>query len=340
MSEENNILNKEEAKKILQRYLGSSAWLAGNFVFLDRNRTNPTDISEMWKSEQIKLEELRRYLGVKEIEGRYDQDNHLGQLSTYAWLKIGYPNGGGFSPIFDAISRVKEKYPAEEERLESISRRLAFLCFLKREMEYMNKRYDYEEIPIIFEFYSNKLEVFTTLLVDLLLILGIFLYDQPGHSFRPDRKPERFADVLDCFEPLEKAGHSFFNSLNVMLELSAAVSTRHNYVHDIGPKVSLTNDGGAIEFEIPKDHRIGEFQRYMQDMPRFFGFSLPTGEITEFRDPRFPAFEYSLRRGRKGTFDYDGSTVGYKSSVPQYVDMLERLLAIICQAVFATVLSS
>ena len=338
MSERENTLGKDDALEILQRYLGSSSWLAGNFTFLDRYRANPLNRKKWRETEEISKEELRRYLGVKRLEARYDLDNHLGQLSIYAWLRPGHPTGGGFSPIFNAIELAQEKFSLERERLDSISRRIAYLCFLKREMEYMNKRYDYEEIPLIFEFYSTKVEVYTTMLVDLLLILGQLWFDQPDVELKPDKSPQRFEEILDCYSHLEKGGYSFFNSLNIMLELSAAVSARHNYVHDIGPRIELTNQGGIIEYPIPKEHRFGEFQRYIEDMPRFFRLQLPAGKTTDFQDPRFPNFQYKLKRGRRGTFDYDGSTVDYKSSVPQFLEMLEHLLAIICQAVFTTIL--
>lgn len=148
MSNNDNFLSKEEAEEILRRYLGPSMWIASNFGSLDRYRVKPLDKKAMRQSSQVSTEDLRRYLGVKELGGRYNLDTHLGQLSHYAWLKGEHPAGADFSPIFDAISKVQKKYPAEQERLESISRRLAYLCFLRDEIGYMHKKYDYEEIPI------------------------------------------------------------------------------------------------------------------------------------------------------------------------------------------------
>ncbi|MFW9890026.1 MAG: hypothetical protein ACFFER_17725 [Candidatus Thorarchaeota archaeon] len=254
-------------------------------------------------------------------------------------MKIGSPDGAGFSPIFDAISRVREKYPADQKRLDSISRRIAYLCFLREEIGYMNKKYDYEEIPIIFEFYVNKVEIFTTQLVDLLMILADYWFHRPGSTIVPGPKPERFEDLFDCFTPLEQGGYQFFNSINIMLELSAAISARHQYVHDIGPDISLSNDGGYIEFEMPVEHRYGKFEQYMRnDLYLLLTKKPPSGGTAVIIDPRFPEFEFELRRAKAGSFDSKGSSVWYKGKASQYVKMLDSVLWMICRATFRAIL--
>lgn len=339
VSNSDNVLSKKEAEEILQGYLGSNKWIAGNFVYLDRYRAKPLDKKAMHQSNQVSTEDLRRYLGVKVLGQGYNLDTHLGQLSDYAWLKGEHPVGAGFSPIFDAISRAQKKYPAEQERLESISRRLAYLCFLENEIDYMHKKYDYEEIPIIFEFCTNKVEVFTTLLVNLLMILAGLWCDRPGPTITPGPKPERFEHLFACFAPLQHGGYRFFKSINIMLELSAAISVRHKYVHSIGPTISLTNDGGVIEYEIPFKQRYGEFERYMQfDLYKSLGKLPPAGGTIVTKDPRFPEFDFEIRRARKGQFDYEGSGVRYKAKVSQYVKMLASVLWMISRAVFTAIL--
>jgi hypothetical protein len=339
MSKDEHYLSKEEAEEMLQIYLGPNIWVAGNFVYLNRNRAKPLDLKAIQQSGQICTEDLRRYLGVKQLGQGYNLDRHIGQLSDYAWLKGKHPIGAGYSPIFDGISKVQKKYPDEKERLESISRRLAYLSFLRHEIEYMNKKYDYEEIPIIFEFYTNKVEVFTTLLVDLLMVLAGLWCDRPGSKIKPGPKPYHFEDLFDCFFPLQHGGYQFFKSINIMLELSAAISVRHNYVHDIGPTISLTNDGGVIEFDIPVKQRYGDFERYMQIELYNSLKKLPPapGKII-VKDPRFPEFEFEIRRARKGQFDYEGSGVRYKAKVSQYVKMLDSVLWMISRATITAIL--
>jgi len=199
------ILNKEEAEKILKLHLGSNSWIAGNFTYLKKHRAKSFDVEEMRKSGQISVGNLRRFLGVKEL-AQYDLDTHLGQLANYAWIKGAHPAGAGFSPIFDLIEKIQDRYPDEQERLRLISRRIAYLCFLREELKYMNKRYDYEEIPIIFEFYTNKVEVYTTLLVDLLMVIAELWCDYPNSKPEPGPRPIHFEELFDCFTPLEQGG--------------------------------------------------------------------------------------------------------------------------------------
>lgn len=266
-------------------------------------------------------------------------DTHLGQISWYAWLKGSDPIGGGFSPIFDAVAKVKKKYPPEKKRLGSISRRIAYLSFLRDEMEYMNKRYDYEEIPIIFEFYTNKVEVYTTLLVDLLLIIGQLWCDKPGSKIRPGPRPERFEKLFDCFNPLDQDKSIFFDSINFMLHLSAAIAVRHIYVHDIGPRIILTNGGGIIEFEIHPKQRYGEFERYMAYLYNRLEKKPPAGGTESVKDMRFPEFEFVIRGARKGGSNFEGSIVSFKAPVSQYVSMLEGVLGMIIKAVLSAILN-
>ncbi|MFW9967982.1 MAG: hypothetical protein ACFFEA_12585 [Candidatus Thorarchaeota archaeon] len=333
MSGNGTILSRNEAEEILQLYLGPSRWMAGNFVYLNRNRARPLDLEYVKQSEQIHAEDLQRYLGVKRLS-HIDLDTHIGQLAKYAWLKIGSPEGAGFSPIFDGLSKILEKYPAEHARLESISRRIAYLCYLRNEITYMNEKYDYEEMPIIFEFYTNKVETFTILLVDLLIILGQLWCDRPGSKAKPGPRPTQFKDVFECFKPLPYGGFSIFESINIMLELSAAISARHNYVHGIGPSISLSNEGGVIEFEIPVRQRYGKFKEYMKtELYACLEKPPPADRWITRKDSRFPEFEFVLRRARSGRFDYRRSVVRYKGEVPQYIELLDRLLGLLGRGV-------
>ena len=338
VSDEDNFLSKEQVEEILQRYFGTSIMAVCSDVILDGFRVKPLDKKTILQSNQISIRDLQRCLGVKKLRGGH-LDTLLGQISHYAWLKGEYPAGAGFTPIFDAISKVRKKYPAEQDRLESISRRLAYLCFVRDEIGFMNKKYDYEDIPIIFEFYTNKAEVFTTLLVDLLMVLAELWCDRPGSRIIPGPRPKRFSNIFDCFTPLEYGDYRLFRSINIILRLSAAISARHKYVHGIGPRISLTNDGGIIEYEIQVKERYGEFERYMQiDLYDSLEKQPPAGQSIDMNDSRFPEFEFKLKRSKKGKFDYGKSGVIYKASVPQYVKMLERVLWDIIRAVFTAIL--
>jgi hypothetical protein len=336
VSKSKDSLSKNKTSEILQRYYGFNILELGSLGILEKHRTKPFDWEAIQNSDQVNFDDLQRCLAVKKIS-RHALDTHLGQLSRYVWLKSEHPAGAGFSPIFNAISKVKQKYPAELIRLESISRRLAYLCLLEDEIEYMNKKYDYEEIPIIFEFNINKIEVFTTLLVELLMILAELWCDRPGTKITPGPRPKGFEDIFDCFTPLEQGGYQFFRSINIMLQLSAAISARHQYVHRIGPSIKLSN--GVIEFDIPVKERFGEFELYMEiDLYDRLEKLPPSDEKTIAKDSRFPEFDFEIRRSKKGKFDYYGSDVRYRGTVPQYVKMLERVLWMISRAVFTAIL--
>ncbi len=125
----------------------------------------------------------------------------------------------------------------------------------------------------------------------------------------------------------------------MMLELSAAITVRHIYVHDISPEISLTNEGGVITYEIPQNQRNGEFERYMQ-FQLYDDLEKPplSNQTLDVYDPRFPAFEYNLRRTKQGKFDYQNSKVKYNGEVQQYIEMLDRILGMIANAVFRSIL--
>ena len=76
----------------------------------------------------------------------------------------------------------------------------------------------------------------------------------------------------------------------MMLELSTAVSARHKYVHHIGPTISLTNDGGTIEFEIPVWDRYDSknFEHYMQHLYNSLKKKPPAGSTIKIKNPGFP----------------------------------------------------
>jgi hypothetical protein len=332
------VLSKEQAEEILQRYFGTSLLVAGIDGILDGFRIKPLNKKAILQSSQIRVKDLLKCLGVKKVAG-YALDTHLGQLSHYAWLKGEHPTGADFTPIFDAIFKIHKKYPAEQERLESLSRRLGYLCFVRDEIGYMNKKYDYEEIPIIFEFCTNKVEVFTTLLVDLLMVLAELWCDRPGSTITPGPRPTRFENLFACFFPLQQGEYQFFKSINIMLQLSAAISARHKYVHGIGPAISLTNDGGVIDFEIPVKNRYGEFERYMKiDLFNSLKKKSPAGGMIVIKDSRFPDFDFELKLTKKSKFDYRRSNVRYSAKVSQYVKMLERVLWMISRAVSTAIL--
>jgi hypothetical protein len=146
-------------------------------------------------------------------------------------------------------------------------------------------------------------------------------------------------DLFACFNPLQQDGNHFFNSINIMLELSAAICACHKYVHQIGPTINLTNDGGIIEFQILVAERFGEFERYMQnDTYRPLEKKPPAGGTVIAEDPRFSDFDFKIKRSRNGSFDYRQSIVRYKASVSQYVKMLEGVLWMISQSVFTAIL--
>ncbi|MFW9890025.1 MAG: hypothetical protein ACFFER_17720 [Candidatus Thorarchaeota archaeon] len=58
MSDVGIILSRNEAEEILRLYLGPSRWMAGNFVYLNRNRAKPLDLEYVKQSDQMRVEDL------------------------------------------------------------------------------------------------------------------------------------------------------------------------------------------------------------------------------------------------------------------------------------------
>ncbi|TET09539.1 MAG: hypothetical protein E3J86_07825 [Candidatus Thorarchaeota archaeon] len=121
--------------------------------------------------------------------------------------------------------------------------------------------------------------------------------------------------------------------------MSAAISARHKYVHGIGPTITQGNGEGIIEYDIPIKQRFGEFEQYMRiDLYNSLQKLPPANQSIVTVDPRFPEFEFEIRRTKKGQFDYRQSGVRYRADITQYVKMLMRVLWDVSKAVFTAIL--
>ena len=132
--------------------------------FLTRRNKYQKEIKEKNPDFFDEANEIISKLGIK-WTGTDNFDTYYGTLIDYAWHREPSENGSNFTPIYGLIGQLEETVPEGELRLNAIYRRMVYLELLKNELIYLKKKYDFDTIPILLEWTTNKFETFTTLLV-------------------------------------------------------------------------------------------------------------------------------------------------------------------------------
>lgn len=282
--------------------------------------------------------EIISNLGIK-WTGTDNFDTYYGTLLDYAWHREPSETGSHCAPIYYLIKQLKKTFPEDESKLNTIYRRMVYLELLENEFIYLKKKYDFDTIPILLEWTTNKFETFTTLLVELSLIIIEFYYDKhPGHLKFGEREAI-FGELINYIKDVKQ----LFNSINFTVEGFLAVTLRNNMVHSSGYELVREGDDIFIivmEESIEKKLKFGILEDYAKDTASRYSGKKDPNTIQEMIDPRFPYMMHHLKISKSGTVDYNKTKISFKLELEEYLKLMGNFLFLISRELFSDLIKT
>lgn len=281
-------------------------------------------------------EEIVSNLGIKwTVAANFD--TYYGTLIDYAWHRKPSKTGSNFTPIYGLIGQLEEAVPEEELRLNAIYRRMVYLELLKNEIIYLKKKYDFDTIPILLEWTTNKFETFTTLLVELSMIIIEFYYDM--HPNLKSKKHVEFKNLINDIKDIKQ----LFSSISFTVEGFLAVTLRNNMVHSSGYELIREGDDIFVivkEELIEKKLKFGILEDYVKDIAfRYSGKKVPN-TVQEAIDPRFPYMMHHLKISKSGTLDYPKTKISFKLEIEDYLKLMANFLFLLSHELFSALIKT
>lgn len=277
--------------------------------------------------------EIISKLGIK-WTGTDNFDTYYGTLIDYAWHRNPSKTGSHFAPIYHLIKQLKKTFPEDESRLNTIYRRMVYLELLENELIYLKKKYDFDTIPILLEWTTNKFETFTTLLVELsLIIIEFYYYKHPNLSKFGEREAI-FKDLINYIKDVKQ----LFRSIDFTVEGFLAVTLRNNMVHSSGYELVKDGDGIFIivmEESIEKRLEFGILKKYVEGIALRYSGKKNPNTIQEVIDSRFPYMMYHLKISKSGTVDTSKTKISFKLELEEYLKLMENFLFFISHELFS-----
>jgi len=286
----------------------------------------------------VESDAIIKDLGIKETK-QYGFDTYYGTLINYSWHKGIAEQGSGYSPVYHLINELKIKYPKEIQKLDSIYRRIVYLEVITDEFQYLRDKYDYNQIPILLEWTTNKFETFAAVLTEMTLLIIEFYY-RIHSKLNPLQKNQcKFEEIFN----LTKDQSSFFNSVNHALYSLLAVELRNEITHGCGYNLIQKNGGIFFTFEIDLTTK---FQQYsvLKDwinnriIGRFSGKKTPNIWY-DFKDPCFNFTSWKIRFKKQGGFEVDNSRIVFDIELKEYIDLMIKVFFYhLCDKLFRNLL--
>jgi hypothetical protein len=295
----------------------------GDYVynfFLTRRKKYQKEIKERNPDFFDEAKKIISNLGIK-WTGTDNFDTYYGTLVDYAWHRKPSETGVHFTPIYHLIDQLKKTFPEEKLRLNAIYRRMVYLEILEKEFIYLKKKYNFDTIPILIEWTTNKFETFTTLLVELSIIIIEFYYDKHPNLKLEERV--RFEDLINYIKDIDQ----LFSSINFTVEGFLAVTLRNNMVHSSG--YELVREGEDIFVlvnEKPIEIRFGILEDYMKDLAFRYSGKIVPNTVQKAIDPRFPYVMHHLKISKSGTIDYPKTKISFRLELEEYLKLMTGFL--------------
>lgn len=282
--------------------------------------------------------EIKSKLGIK-WTGPDNFDTYYGALIDYAWHREPSETGSHFAPIYYLIKQLKKTFPEDESRLNTIYRRMVYLELLNNEFIYLKKKYDFDTIPILLEWTTNKFETFTTLLVELSLIIIEFYCDKRPCYPKFGERGAMFCDLINYIKNVKQ----LFSSIDFTVEGFLAVTLRNNMVHSSGYK--LVREGNDIfiivmEESIEKRLKFGILEDYAKDIALRYSDKTDPNTVQEMIDPRFPYMIHHLKISKSGTVDYGKTKISFKLEIEEYLKLMGNFLFLISRELFSDLIKT
>ena len=206
---------------------------------------------------------------------------------------------------------------------------MVYLEILENEFIYLKKKYDFDTIPILIEWTTNKFETFTTLLVELSMIIIEFYYAK-----HPNLKSEgqvRFEDLINYIKDIDQ----LFGSINFTVEGFLAVTLRNNMVHSSGYElVRYGEDIFVLVNEEPIKMRFGILEDCVKDVASQYSGKRVPKTVKEVIDPRFPYMRYHFKISKSGTLDYQKTKISFRLELEEYLKLMMNFLFLLSRELF------
>ncbi|MCK4735709.1 MAG: hypothetical protein KAT65_24860 [Methanophagales archaeon] len=291
-------------------------------LFQTRRKKYQKEIKEQNPDFFDKAKEIVSNLGIK-WTGTDNFDTYYGVLLYYAWHREPSETGVNFTPIYHLIDQLKNTFPEEKSRLNAIYRRMVYLEILENEFIYLKKKYDFDTIPILIEWTTNKFETFTTLLVELSMIIIEFYYDK--HPNLEPKEHVEFKNLINYIKDIDQ----LFSSINFTVEGFLAVTLRNNMVHSSGYELVREGEDTFVlvkEELIEKNLKFGILEDYVKDIAfRYSGKKVPN-TVQKAIDLRFPYMIHHLKISNAGTIDYPKTKISFKLELEEYLKLMMGFL--------------
>lgn len=279
-----------------------------------------------------KVEKIISDLGIKgNTRCRYD--SYYGMLIDYAWHGGSTPEGAEFSPINYRIDNLCSLFPEDTPLLDAFKRRLKYLVFLSYEIQYIEERYDFDKIPLLLEWLTNKFEKFTTYLTELsLLIVEYHVQKITGkENFRI-----RFEDLINEIIKVNE----LFRDINSTVEGFIAITIRNNVVHSAGFPLQRKDSHNYVVFEKEEiKQNFGILEAYVKDVySLFYNGKISPNSWIGIPDQRFPYLTINCKVTKKGTIDWPKTTISLSIELGEYLKIMRGFIFTLSKILFENIL--
>lgn len=322
--------NKEFVEKMFQKSRLTPLEIIFNSGYLVSNR--PKISNEL--STDKKIESIVEGLGIKGTQ-LHSFDTYYGMLTNYAWHGGSTKAGAEFTPINYLIDELHYLFQEDRLRLNSFKRRLKYLAFLRDEIKYVEKRFDFDKIPILSEWLTNKFENFTTLLAELSLLIIEY------HAQKTTQTASHRIYFENLINEIINADASF-NNINTMIEGFIAVTIRNNIVHSIGFPLKREDGRTYVIFEDEKiEKKFTILQDYVKDTySLFYNGKRTSNSWIRLSDPRFPYLTMNYKVTKKGTINWPKTTIRLHIELKEYLKIMSGFLFILSRTLFEKIIKA
>lgn len=267
---------------------------------------------------QDRIDLSLKNLGLKQIEKIFNKDTYYGLVVDYGW--------NNKVPLNSEINKLIELYPDDADRLNALNRRLAYLNYLDGEIRYIIERYDFDRIPILTDWLTNKFERHATLTAELCLTIIEYYHNKPNkHSIRFEELIENIYDV-----------DNIFKSINSTVDGFIIITIRNEIVHSTGYKIERDANKFSINInDVKIKPNFGILEDYVKDVYDSFysGKKVPMSDIF-VKDPRFPHINLIYHVSKTGTIVWNETKINIEFDLESYLKKSSGYLYILARTLF------
>lgn len=270
-----------------------------NSIYIVRNKDYINEKLPLKNKTNLALKNL----GLKEIDKSFNKDTYYGLLIDYGWNNRVYLNS--------EIDNLIKLFPEDGDKLEVIKRRLAYLNYLDGEIKFIIDRYDFDRMPILIDWLTNKFERHATLIAELCLTIIEYYHN------KSNKTSIRFEELIKYIYDIDQ----LFRYLNATVEGFIIITIRNEIVHAGGYKIERDSNKFSINInEVEIKSNFGQLRDYVEDaFNLFYSGKKIHGKNILVNDLRFPYINLIYRVSKKGTIVWDETKINIKFDLINYL---------------------